>query len=49
MADGWRDGSTPRGGPWESLSPGPLLAHALAQGDPSTLQASERVSYLAAT
>lgn len=49
MADGWRDVSTPTGCPWESLSPGPLLAHALAQVEPSTLEASERVSYLAAT
>lgn len=49
MADGWRDVSTPTGCPWESLSPGPLLAYALAQIDPSTLEASERVSYLAAT
>lgn len=49
MADGWRDVSTPTGCPWESLSPGPLLAHALAQVDPSTLEASARVSYLAAT
>ena len=49
MADGWRDVSTPTGCPWESLSPGPMLAHALAQVDPATLEASERVSYLAAT
>ena len=49
MADGWRDVSTPTGCPWESLSPGPLLAHALAQVDPSMLEASARVSYLAAT
>ena len=49
MADGWRDVSTPTGCPWESLSPGPLLAHALAQVDPATLEASARVSYLAAT
>jgi len=49
MADGWRDVSTPTGCSWEFLSPGPLLAHALAQVDPATLEASERVSYLAAT
>ena len=49
MADGWRDVSTSTGCSWEFLSPGPLLAHALAQVDPATLEASARVSYLAAT
>jgi hypothetical protein len=49
MADGWRDVSTSTGYSWEFLSPGPLLAHALAQVDPATLEASARVSYLAAT
>ena len=49
MADGWHDVSAPTGCPWESLAPGPLLAHALASVDPATLDASERVSYLAAT
>jgi len=49
MADGWRDVSTSTGCSWEFLSPGPLLAHALAQVDPANLEASARVSYLAAT
>jgi hypothetical protein len=49
MADGWRDVSTSKGCSWEFLSPGPLLAHALAQVDPANLEASARVSYLAAT
>ena len=49
MADGWHDVSAPTGCPWESLAPGPLLAQALASVDPATLDASERVSYLAAT
>lgn len=49
MADGWHDVSAPTGCPWESLAPGPLLAQALASVDPATLEASERVSYLAAS
>lgn len=49
MADGWHDVSTPTGCPWEFLSPGPLLAQVLADVDPSTLDPSERVSYLAAS
>lgn len=49
MADGWHDVSAPTGCPWEALSPGPLLAQALASVDPADLDAFERVSYLAAS
>ena len=49
MADGWHDVSAPTGCPWESLTPGPLLAQALASVDPTILEPSERVSYLAAS
>lgn len=49
MADGWRDVTGCGGDLWESLAPGPQLAQALASVNPATLEASERVSYLAAT
>lgn len=49
MADGWHDVSAPTGCPWESLAPGPQLAQTLAAIDPARLDASERVSYLAAS
>ena len=49
MADGWQDISAPTGCAWESLTPGPLLAHALASVDPTSLDPSARVSYLAAS
>lgn len=49
MADGWHDVSAPTGCPWESLAPGPQLAQTLATIDPARLEASERVSYLAAS
>jgi hypothetical protein len=49
MADGWRDVSSPTGCTWELVTPGPLLAQALADVDPLDLDATQRVSYLAAT
>ena len=48
MSDGWRDTTAPSGDTWESLPPGPDLAHALASIDPRSLPDDLRVSYLAA-
>ena len=49
MADGWRDITDPAGLPWESMAPGSVLAQTLSSVDPTVLDDSARVSYLAAT
>lgn len=49
MADAWDDITPAEQHAWESIAPGPVLAHVIASTDPQTLSPSARVSYLQAT